>query len=126
MPADRMNFPRQPGNGDFSGRSSRFVQVIAVQALSSPGEFTTPAWEASAYRPSTSLVQNIRQITVSGNLASGLVKPAGGSQTAHVVRRENKMLGLDQRRHDGRGIGIVPDPQRMSQLVGQDDLQSDL
>jgi len=33
LPADRMNFPRQPGKGDLTGRPSRFVLVIAVQPL---------------------------------------------------------------------------------------------
>lgn len=42
MPADRMNFPRQPGKGDFSGRSSRFVVVIAALPSSSAKPNVSP------------------------------------------------------------------------------------
>jgi len=117
-----MNFPHQPGKGDFTGRSSRLVQVIVAEPSSWPGKFI-PAWKGSAYRRSARLVQNAGQIAISGNLADGLVQPAGGAQTVHIIGREGEALGPDQRRHDGRGIGIVADPQRMPQLVRQHDLQ---
>src|SRR5215472_1184003 len=51
MPADLMNFPRHPGNGDFTGRSSRFVQVIAIRFRR--GARMEQGWNPSPYRMHT-------------------------------------------------------------------------